>query len=220
MVRLHPIHREQWQGIGDMMKFYLFMRFDPGRRTGHNPLAAFSYAIIYSLIMVEILTGLALFDQLLHNPVRHQFIGWLPRLIELPYLRLIHFFLMYVFFAFIIFHIYASVLVSAEEENGLPDSIFSGWKFMPAGALRREIAKIPEARRFAKRYQLLPPTCLGVAHNQSQFVGLSSGPGNASSSFLGAGSLWCSWSAGLGNGGTTEQSQAFMRLAVTKCPAS
>jgi Ni/Fe-hydrogenase b-type cytochrome subunit len=151
-----PIHREQWEGIGEMLKFYLFMRFDPGRRTGHNPLAALSYAIIYSLILVEILTGLALFDQVLHNPVLHQFISWLPQFIGLPYLRLIHFFLMYVFFAFIIFHVYASVLVSAEEENGLLDSIFSGWKFMPAGALRREIANIPEARHFAKRYQLLP----------------------------------------------------------------
>jgi Ni/Fe-hydrogenase b-type cytochrome subunit len=152
-----PIHREQWQGIGDMAKFYLFMRFDPGRRTGHNPLAALSYFVIYSLILVEILTGLALYDRVLGNPVLDKFIGWLPRLIEPAYLRLIHFFLMYVFFAFIIFHIYASVLVSAEEENGLLDSIFSGWKFMPAGALRREIAKIPEARHFAKRYQLLPP---------------------------------------------------------------
>ena len=93
---------------------------------------------------------------MLGSPVLNQFIGWLPLLIALPYLRLIHYFLMFVFFAFIIFHVYASVLVSVEEENGLLDSIFSGWKFMPAGALRREIAKIPEARHFAKRYQLLP----------------------------------------------------------------
>ena len=39
-----PIHREQWKGMGEMLEFYLFMRFDPGRRVGHNPLAAFSYA--------------------------------------------------------------------------------------------------------------------------------------------------------------------------------
>ena len=63
---------------------------------------------------------------------------------------------MFVFFAFVIFHVYASVLVSLEEENGLLDSIFSGWKFVPAGELRREIAKIPEARHFARRHQLLP----------------------------------------------------------------
>lgn len=152
-----PIHREQWQGMGDMLEFYLFARFDPGRRVGHNPLAALTYFIVYLLILVEILTGLALYDQVLHNHVLHEFIGWLPLLIAPAYLRLIHFFLMFVFFAFVIFHVYASVLVSLEEENGLVDSIFSGWKFMPAGALRHEIAHIPEARTFAKRHGLLPP---------------------------------------------------------------
>lgn len=151
-----PIHREQWRGMGDMLEFYLFARFDPGRRVGHNPLAALTYFIIYLLILVEILTGLALYDKVLHNPVLHEFIGWLPLLIEPAYLRLVHFFLMFVFFAFVIFHVYASVLVSLEEENGLLDSIFSGWKFMPAGALRHEITNIPEARTFARRHQLLP----------------------------------------------------------------
>ena len=45
---------------GSMLEFYLFMRFDPGTRVGHNPLAALSYFVIYLLILVEILTGLAL----------------------------------------------------------------------------------------------------------------------------------------------------------------
>ena len=151
-----PIHREQWRGMGAMLEFYLFLRFEPGHRGGHNPLAALTYFIVYLLIFIEILTGLALYDRVLGNPVFHQFIGWLPQLIEPQYLRLIHYFLMWVFFAFVIFHVYASVLVSLEEENGLLDSIFSGWKFLPAGELRQEIASIPEARRFARRHQLLP----------------------------------------------------------------
>jgi Ni/Fe-hydrogenase b-type cytochrome subunit len=151
-----PIHREQWRGMGEMLEFYLFMRFDPGRRVGHNPLAALTYFIVYLLILVEILIGLALYSQVLGNPVLHQFIGWLPNLIGLSYLRLAHYLLMFVFFAFVIFHVYASVLVSIEEENGLLDSIFSGWKFVPAGELRSEVAAIPEARHFARRHQLLP----------------------------------------------------------------
>jgi len=151
-----PIHREQWKGIGSMLELYLFMRFDPGPRVGHNPLAALSYVFIYLLILVEILTGLFLFSRVLGNPVVNQYINWIPPLIAPAYLRLIHYFLTFVFFAFIIFHVYLSVLISIKEENGLLDSIFSGWKFIPAGELRHEIAAIPEARRFAKRYQLLP----------------------------------------------------------------
>jgi Ni/Fe-hydrogenase b-type cytochrome subunit len=151
-----PIHRKQWEGIGSMLEFYLFMRFDPGHRTGHNPLAALSYFIIYILIVVEILTGLFLFSQVLGNPVLHQATAWMAVLISPPYLRLIHYFLTFVFFAFVLFHVYASILVSLEEENGLLDSIFSGWKFMPAGELSHEISEIPEARRFARRHELLP----------------------------------------------------------------
>ena len=79
-----PIRREQWQGIGNMLEFYSFLRFNPGLSVGHNPLAALSYFFIYLFIVVEILTGLALYDQVLHNPVLHQFIGWLPLLIETP----------------------------------------------------------------------------------------------------------------------------------------
>ncbi len=151
-----PIHRRQWQGIGEMLEFYLFLRFDPGRRVGHNPLAALSYFVIYVLIGVEIITGLALYSQVLGNPVLHQFLGWMPRVINPGYLHLIHYFLMFIFFAFIIFHVYASVLVSQTEQNGLLDSIFSGWKIVPAGELRHEVAQIPEARSFARKHDLLP----------------------------------------------------------------
>jgi len=151
-----PIHREQWRGMGSMIEFYSFLRFEPGHRVGHNPLAALTYFIIYLLFLVEILTGLALYSRVVGNPVLTQFIGWLPQLIDPQYLREIHYFLMFVFFSFVIFHVYLSVLVSIEEENGLLDSIFSGWKFVPAGELRHEVAAIPEARRFVKRHQLLP----------------------------------------------------------------
>ncbi len=156
-----PIHREQWRGMGSMLEFYSFLRFEPGHRVGHNPLAALTYLVIYLLFLVEILTGLALYSRVLGNPVLTQFIGWLPQLIDPQYLREIHFFLMFVFFAFVIFHVYLSVLISIEEENGLLDSIFSGWKFVPAGELRHEVAAIPEARRFVKRHQLLPQAAPG-----------------------------------------------------------
>ncbi len=151
-----PIHRKQWEGMGEMIEFYLFMHFSPGHRVGHNPLAALTYFFVYLLILIEILTGLALFSWLLGNSVLQQFIGWLPMFIDIRYLRLIHYFITFIFFAFVLFHVYLSILISLEEENGLVDSIFSGWKFMPAGELRREVAEIPEAKRFAKRHQLLP----------------------------------------------------------------
>jgi Ni/Fe-hydrogenase b-type cytochrome subunit len=153
-----PIHRWQWNGMGSMLEYYLFLRFRPIHRVGHNPLAALSYFVIYLAIFAEILIGLALFNHVLPNPVLQLFIGWLPRLVELQYLRLIHYLLTFVFLAFAILHVYICVLVSLEEENGLLDSIFSGWKFVPAAELRHEIITIPEARRYVRRHRLVPAT--------------------------------------------------------------
>jgi hypothetical protein len=100
--------------MGSMLEFYLFLRFEPGHRVGHNPLAALSYVVVYLLILVELLTGLALYSRVVRNPILTQFIGWLPQLIDPQYLRTVHFFLMFVFFAFMIFQVCASVLVSLE----------------------------------------------------------------------------------------------------------
>jgi Ni/Fe-hydrogenase b-type cytochrome subunit len=156
-----PIHKQQWAGIGRMIEFYAFLRFTPGSRAGHNPLAALSYVVIYTLMLVEILTGLAMYSQLLGNPVLSEAIGWLPLLVGMSYLRLIHYFLLFVFAAFVIFHVYLCVLISIKEENGLLDSIFSGWKFVPAGELRHELSEIPEAKKFLKRHELLPAHAKG-----------------------------------------------------------
>jgi hypothetical protein len=140
----------------DVRKGSSFLRFQPGHRVGHNPLAALTYVFIYLAMLVEILTGLALYSRVVGNPILTQFIGWLPQLIDPQYLREVHYFLVFVFFAFVLFHVYLSVLISIEEENGLLDSIFSGWKFVPAGELRHEVAAIPEAKTFVKRHELLP----------------------------------------------------------------
>ena len=47
---------------------------------------------------------------------------------------------MFGFWMFFIHHIYTAILVSTEEENGLMDSIFSGYKFVPEEELRRDPA--------------------------------------------------------------------------------
>jgi Ni/Fe-hydrogenase 1 B-type cytochrome subunit len=68
MVVLHPHSPRQWRGMGSMLEFYSFLRFEPGHRVGHNPLAALTYFIIYLLMLVEILTGLALYSRVVGNP--------------------------------------------------------------------------------------------------------------------------------------------------------
>ena len=64
--------------------------------------------------------------------------GWIPRLINIQNLRLIHFFLMFVFIAFGIFHVHLCLLVSRAEKRGLMDSIFTGYKIIPVDELEED----------------------------------------------------------------------------------
>jgi len=107
---------------------------------GHNALAGITYTVMFVIMLLEILTGLAMYSQILGNRTFSLFIGWLPRLVDIQTLRLIHFFNMYLFFVFVIHHVYSAVLVSWEECNGLVESIFTGYKFVPEDELEQDEA--------------------------------------------------------------------------------
>jgi Ni/Fe-hydrogenase 1 B-type cytochrome subunit len=136
-----PLSKDRFSEMWEVTKFYCFLRPTPISKIGHNQMAAFSYVGIYALILVEILTGLVMYQRLLDNAFLRALVGWIPRLISLQNLRLIHFFSMYVFIAFGILHVYLSLLVSRVETRGLMDSIFIGYKVVPVAEIEKEIKK-------------------------------------------------------------------------------
>lgn len=132
---LVPLRKAQWKEMIEVMKFYAFIRPTPVSKVGHNAMAAMSYIGIYGAVFVEIVTGLVMFNWLAHNPVLTPLVGWIPRLIAIQNIRLIHYFLMYVFIAFGIMHVHLCLLVSSAEKRGLLDSIFTGYKIIPVDEL-------------------------------------------------------------------------------------
>ena len=128
-----------------MVAYYSFFRKNMAHHVGHNALAAVTYMVMFTLMLVEILTGLALYSYTVSSRVLTFFIGWLPRLIDISYLRLAHFLIMFAFFVFVIHHVYSAVLVSWEERNGLIESIFTGYKFVPEAELEESKAAKDEA---------------------------------------------------------------------------
>lgn len=142
-----PLRKEQWKEMLEVMKFYAFIRPTPVSKVGHNAIAAFSYIGIYSLVLVEIITGLVMFNWLRHSPILTPLVGWIPRFVNIQDIRLIHFGLMFVFIAFGIFHVHLCLVVSSAEKRGLMDSIFTGYKIIPVDELneddRKAIAAAP-----------------------------------------------------------------------------
>jgi Ni/Fe-hydrogenase 1 B-type cytochrome subunit len=134
-----PTTGKRWNDLLAIGKYYAFMAWSPVSYIGHNPLAGAAYLAVDAIAIVEILTVFALFSLVVHSPVLSFFIGWLPRLIDVQWLQETHFLIMFCFWMFLIHHIYTAILVSVEEENGLMDSIFSGYKFIPKRLLAREM---------------------------------------------------------------------------------
>jgi Ni/Fe-hydrogenase 1 B-type cytochrome subunit len=154
-------------------RYYGYMSWAPPRHVGHNAIAGFSYAAVYGMAIVEILTGLALFSNVLGNRTLAFFIGWLPRLIDLQWLREIHFLVMFGLWAFFVYHVYMAMLVSVEEENGVMESIFTGYKFLSESELRQartavdgvaneQLADHPHRSQFGEYHDGQPPPSSGA----------------------------------------------------------
>lgn len=141
-----PLRAAQFKEMWEVMKFYAFIRPTPISKIGHNAIAAFSYVGVYALVLVEIVTGLVMYDWLRQTPLLHPLIGWIPRLISFPDLRLIHFLVMFVFISFGVFHVHLCMLISREEKRGLMDSIFIGYKVVPVDELNEEEKKAELSR--------------------------------------------------------------------------
>jgi Ni/Fe-hydrogenase 1 B-type cytochrome subunit len=130
-----PRSAAQFKEMLEVSKFYAFIRPTPISKIGHNAMAAFSYLGIYTIVLVEILTGLVMFNWLRHSPTLTLLVGWVPRFISFPNIRLIHFLLMFIFISFGVFHVHLCMLISREEKRGLMDSIFIGYKVIPTDEL-------------------------------------------------------------------------------------
>ena len=133
-----PIRRRQWRGMGGMVAYYSFLRKDLTHHVGHNALAAMTYLLMFTLMLIEIITGLTLYTQVRGTWALGWLFAWVPGVIDIQHIRLAHFCIMFAFFAFVIHHVYSAVLVSWEERNGLIESIFTGYKFVPKAELEEE----------------------------------------------------------------------------------
>ena len=138
-----PMTRERRRDLVETAKYYSFRRWNPTPRIGHNALAGATYAIVFGMAVIEIITGLALYNNIVHSKVLGFFVGWVSRLADIQWLRETHFLLMFAFWFFFIHHLYSVLLAASEERNGCVEAIVSGYKFVTEADLQREFGTRP-----------------------------------------------------------------------------
>ena len=127
-----PVSRRRFRSLWQSFKFYSFISREPDDYPGHNALAAGSYAMIFAVYALLIVTGLVLhaYEVPPGSPF-HVFGRLAPWFFGLPMTRLIHHVAMWVVLIFVVVHLHFVLLASLIERVGTFESIFSGYKFFP-----------------------------------------------------------------------------------------
>jgi Ni/Fe-hydrogenase 1 B-type cytochrome subunit len=123
-----PFTRKRWREVIEYMKFYLFMRKTLPYAPGHTASAALAYLGLFLLYLVEIVSGFSLYSQSHHGFLWTVMGGWLLSYISGPTLRLIHHFVMWLIFAFVILHLYIAWVNEIVGKDFVISSIFGGYK--------------------------------------------------------------------------------------------
>lgn len=113
---------------------YLFLREEAPLYLAHNPLQQLTYTGIYLLGFVQMLTGLCLYG-LYHmsNPVWQVFA--LPaQWWGIPTVRLIHAMIMFIFWAFVIAHIYLAFRADSLDRHGGISAMVGGTVWLRRGS--------------------------------------------------------------------------------------
>lgn len=120
---------EGWRRIGRALAYYTFVRRRPPGDVGHNALAGMAYSAVWFLIIIQVITGFAMYSVVAGGWSRTLF-GWVFLIGSPQYVRLTHHMIMWLLLGFVVHHVYSAVLMDIEEKNGLLTSIFSGYKFV------------------------------------------------------------------------------------------
>jgi Ni/Fe-hydrogenase b-type cytochrome subunit len=102
---------------------------------GHNPLQQLTYTSVYAIMLLQILTGFALWS--LFNPggTFLSLFGWINELLGTQQVRLLHYMIMWSLLIFIPAHVYLSVRADSVERMGAISSMVSGGRWVRRGAV-------------------------------------------------------------------------------------
>jgi Ni/Fe-hydrogenase 1 B-type cytochrome subunit len=129
---LLPVKKKNWKNLWKMLKYYFLVRQETmPHYLGHHPLQQLSYTAIYLVVIVQILTGFAMYG--LSNPggFFHMMFSWVgPLFGGIQVARFVHHALTWILITFIPLHIYLAFRADVMDREGEMSSIFSGGRFV------------------------------------------------------------------------------------------
>jgi Ni/Fe-hydrogenase 1 B-type cytochrome subunit len=129
---LLPVRKKNWKNLWKMVKYYFLVRQESmPHYLGHHPLQQLSYTAIYLVVIVQVITGFAMYG--LSNPggFFHTVFSWVgPFFGGIQNARFTHHALTWVLITFIPLHIYLAFRADVMDREGEMSSIFSGGRFV------------------------------------------------------------------------------------------
>lgn len=141
-----PLTKRQKKSLKTTFTYYTFFTGHPFNQAGHNALAGATYLTIYALIAFECFTGLVLFSDVRGSGTLNHLLGWSKHIMNVQYMRMLHYGTLFGFMGFFVHHLYSAVLTAHEERNGLMESIFTGYKLVSPELVKEELTNGKEQR--------------------------------------------------------------------------
>ncbi|MGI6207695.1 MAG: Ni/Fe-hydrogenase, b-type cytochrome subunit [Anaerolineae bacterium] len=115
----------------EQVKFYLFLRWEAPHGVGHNPLAAVTYGIMLLILVLEVVTGWALYSYGNPTSIFWPLFGWVFSITTDQSIRLWHHIIMWFLLIFFAVHLYLAIRDDNLGELGTMSSMFDGHKYWP-----------------------------------------------------------------------------------------
>ncbi|MDR1702843.1 MAG: Ni/Fe-hydrogenase, b-type cytochrome subunit [Sporomusaceae bacterium] len=124
-----PWDVKYWTGMIDTKLHYLFLR-PKHKPYVRNSLARSGYAAVYVMILIQIITGFAMYFAIDPNRPLAKIFSFLAVLGDEYMLHIIHHLVTWAIMLFVIIHIYMAIRADFMERDGEISSMFSGMKYM------------------------------------------------------------------------------------------
>ncbi len=129
---LFPFQPSDWANMVRVLKKYLFIRPKTAPHwLGHNPLQQLSYTLMYAVVLLQVVTGFAMYGMATPGGLFATLFGWVgPLFGGIQVVRFIHHASTWYFLIFLPFHIYFSLRADLLHREARASSIIGGFRFI------------------------------------------------------------------------------------------